>query len=381
MPKGIIDLFCGVGGFSLGAARASLPLLAAIDNDPRMLSAYHRNFAPVKHWLADLSKCSGRDLLRNCRVDREDILGVMGGPPCQGFSIIGKNHANDPRNRLFVDFFRLVSELRPIFYVAENVPGILREKNKPLVSRALNHIDKFYAQLPPLSLAAGDFHVPTSRQRIFFIGFRRDISLGVVSEDIANQSSSKRIKVKHALKGLPTKISPNWQREEDGWRTIGLGMDGYYGERIRGSIPKGVGDPVAIRRLELEKQVSGCLGTAHTTAVIDRFERTEPGKVEPISRAYRLDPEGLCPTIRAGTRSDHGGYQSLRPIHPTEPRVITPREAARLQGFPDWFQFDSTKWRSFMQIGNSVSPILAERLLLPITKALGKANLLESTNG
>ena len=104
--------------------------------------------------------------------------------------------------------------------------------------------------------------------------------------------------------------------------------------------------------------------------MIERFAETKPGKREPISRTVRLDPNGLCNTLRAGTGRDHGAHQALRPIHPTEDRVITPREAARLQGFPDWFQFHPTKWHSFQQIGNSVSPIVAERILLVVKKSL-----------
>ena len=84
----------------------------------------------------------------------------------------------------------------------------------------------------------------------------------------------------------------------------------------------------------------------------------------------RLDPEGYCRTLLAGTGPERGSYQGLRPIHPHSPRVIAPREAARLQGFPDWFQFHATKWHAFRQLGNSVSPIVAEYLLAKIYRAM-----------
>jgi DNA (cytosine-5)-methyltransferase 1 len=84
----------------------------------------------------------------------------------------------------------------------------------------------------------------------------------------------------------------------------------------------------------------------------------------------KLDPEGYCPTLRAGTGPDRGSFQAVRPIHYLRPRVITPREAARLQGFPDWYQFDQTKWHSFRQIGNSVSPLVAEVVLRRVRKVL-----------
>jgi len=85
--------------------------------------------------------------------------------------------------------------------------------------------------------------------------------------------------------------------------------------------------------------------------------------MDKISKFPRLRWDGLCPTLRAGTDKHKGSYQAVRPIHPDEDRVITPREAARLQGFPDWFQFSPTKWHSFRQIGNSVSPFVGEAVL------------------
>jgi len=93
--------------------------------------------------------------------------------------------------------------------------------------------------------------------------------------------------------------------------------------------------------------------------------------VDSISKARRLDVEGLCPTLRAGTGPERGSFQAVRPIHPRAPRVISPREAARLQGFPDWFVFDHTKWHAFRQIGNSVSPLVSEFALCKLRSAIG----------
>ena len=134
-------------------------------------------------------------------------------------------------------------------------------------------------------------------------------------------------------------------------------------------IPEGIGDDAAMKRLK-RREVSGFLGTRHTPEVLERFASVAQGDTDQISRCHRLDPNGFCPTLRAGTAKEKGGFQAIRPLHPTEDRVITPREAARLQGFPDWFQFAPTKWHSFRQIGNSVSPILAEDILARLVKRL-----------
>jgi DNA (cytosine-5)-methyltransferase 1 len=112
------------------------------------------------------------------------------------------------------------------------------------------------------------------------------------------------------------------------------------------------------------------LRTKHSPESIERFASTPHGKNEPISRFYKLDPDGLCNTLRAGTASNKGAFTSPRPIHPFVPRCITVREAARLHSFPDWFRFHPTKWHGFRQIGNSVPPLLAQAVAEEIIKVL-----------
>jgi DNA (cytosine-5)-methyltransferase 1 len=103
---------------------------------------------------------------------------------------------------------------------------------------------------------------------------------------------------------------------------------------------------------------------------MDRFASTPHGKIESISRFHKLDPDGLCNTLRAGTPSNKGAFTSPRPIHPFIPRCITVREAARLHSYPDWFRFHPTKWHGFRQIGNSVPPLLAQAVAEEIIKFL-----------
>jgi DNA (cytosine-5)-methyltransferase 1 len=106
--------------------------------------------------------------------------------------------------------------------------------------------------------------------------------------------------------------------------------------------------------------LSGFLKTRHSDEVVKRFAATRQGERESISRFMRLAWDGLAPTLRAGTIRGRGQFMAPRPIHPDEPRVITVREAARLHSFPDWFTFYPTKWYGFMQIGNSVPPLMAQ---------------------
>jgi DNA (cytosine-5)-methyltransferase 1 len=121
--------------------------------------------------------------------------------------------------------------------------------------------------------------------------------------------------------------------------------------------------------------LTSSMRTIHTELSRRRFAETRHGDTEPVSRFYKLDPKGICNTIRAGTASDHGAFTSPRPIHPFSPRCITVREAARLHSYPDWFRFHVTKWHGFRQIGNSVPPLLARAVASKIAEALDVAPL------
>lgn len=224
--------------------------------------------------------------------------------------------------------------------------------------------------LPPMRMKASDYGAPTTRERVFFIGYRPDAGVLLTQDDFYTHKVEKKTTVRDAFTGLPSEIERNWITEEESWRPVDDIPDSPYWNRVKGHIPKGVGDAESIDRYKHERLVSGCFGTRHSKSVAKRYGDLSPGARDMISKSVRLDYEGLCPTLRAGTGSDRGSFQAVRPIHPEHPRVITPREAARLQGFPDWFQFSPTKWHSFRQIGNSISPILAEVIFKVIQEKL-----------
>ena len=232
------------------------------------------------------------------------------------------------------------------------------------------YVEDEYVVLPPIVMKASDFGAPTTRTRVFFIGYRKDEMEDLTVDDFNPVLETETVLVRDAFEGLPVAVSPNWQSEKDSWQVVESQGTSNFSSRLHEHIPAGVGNPDAKQKLKDDKLVSGFLGTRHSPEIAARYAGIEQGKSDPVSRSYKLAPGGFCPTLRAGTGSDHGSFQAVRPLHPTEPRVITPREAARLQGFPDWFQFSPTKWHSFRQIGSSVSPILAEQILLVLHKAL-----------
>jgi len=366
----VIDLFAGVGGLSLGAARAGFKIALAVEKDKHALAAHKKNFPKIKHLPKDIGKLNGDELLQHAAIKPGRLDGLIGGPPCQGFSIIGHRHVADPRNNLFRKFFALVAECRPKFFVAENVLGILANQYADIREEALGLVNDEYVLLDPMQFKANDFGAATSRERVFFIGYRLDSVAMMSADDFDARKVKRAVIVARALRGMPPRIYSEWLTEEQGWRSVGPMPKNNFTERIINGIPRDIGDPEAIRRYRQEDMVSGCLGTRHSPKVAARYARLKPGGKDHVSKTVRLKANGLCPTLRAGTDADRGSYQAVRPIHPTAHRVITPREAARLQGFPDWFQFAPSKWHSFRQIGNSVSPFVAEAVLAVIADAL-----------
>ncbi len=359
MKPVLVDLFAGVGGMSLGASRAGFTVGAAYEWDPIAIKSHAVNFPGAKHFQTDVASLAGADIIS--AIDGVPLAGLVGGPPCQGFSNIGKRVVDDPRNSLFGHFFRLVKETMPAFFVAENVPGILNERNRDVVAQALRIVPLNYKMLAPKVLSASDFGVPTSRKRVFFIGFDTE-RMAEISEEDLFAPLDYQVTVGDALVGLPA-IRSNWQTADQGWRAVTYGqVETSFFSRLKGHVPDNVGDAKALAEIA-RRRISGNLGTVHDPVVVSRFRAVRPGATDPVSRAPRLAADGYCPTLRAGTNSDRGSFQAVRPIHFSAARVISPREAARLQGFPDWFQFHETKWHSFRQIGNSVSPGVAEALL------------------
>lgn len=347
----IVDFFCGCGGFSLGAHKAGLPPQVSFDIDPILTSSYSFNFPSTKLAIADLSKLSGRDIRRSTEGP---VHGLFGGPPCQAFSDIGHRRKDDPRRDLLRHFFRLVAELRPTFFVMENVRGLGYSDARPYLDRCISQIPSRYELVGPIILDAADYGGATRRPRLFIIGYDPEYCDPIAPPDL-ERLRKKPASVNEAIGDLS---NASMMGEADGfdvWKISQRGRPSAYAAALRNE----------------NGTFTGHRRTAHTAAVVKRFARVKPGEIEAIGRHPRLDWNGQCPTLRAGTGSDRGSYQSVRPIHPTESRVITVREGARLQGFPDSFRFHPTVWHSFRMIGNSVSPIISRAIFSLIAEKIG----------
>jgi DNA (cytosine-5)-methyltransferase 1 len=360
----VIDLFCGAGGFSLGAYLAKFHTVAAVDIDQRLTSSYKENFPQSNLLSADIGEIGSAEILCSAKLKRGEIVGVIGGPPCQGFSLIGKRDRSDPRNKLVWHFLRIVGEIRPRFFIMENVPGLLLGAAKTVLEDALSEL-KGFEVVGPVVIDAMSFGAATKRERVVVIGYNKNHVSALGEADIRATKNDAKHSVRDAIADLPDPADCDWLP----YRKKADTELSSYARRARSVPPSRLGSPESRERLA-RQEVSGVKHTVHTADVVKRFSRVDPGTTEPISRCPRLEWTEPAPTLRAGTGPDRGSYQSIRPIHPVADRVITVREAARLQGFPDWFQFDDTKWHSFRMIGNSVSPLMSEALLRLVSERL-----------
>lgn len=346
-------MFSGCGGFSLGAQQAGFHVGAAFDNDPILASSYPYNFPNTRLELADVRVLSD-DTVSTAASAVVD--GVIGGPPCQGFSEIGRRDPLDPRRALLDDFFRIVVEVQPSFFVMENVRGLAYSGVRSVLDDALCSVAAEYEILSPRIWNAADYGAATNRSRLFVIGVHRDRCEPMNEEDVRT-FQCRPATVRDAIGGLDDAIAIGDDNGFDMWR-IAQGRPAAPYARVLHS-----GDC----------RFTGHRATLHSKRVVSRFETVPEGGMDDVGRHPRLAWSGQCPVIRAGTGSDRGSHQVLRPIHPEQPRVITVREAARLQGFPDAHRFHSTKWHSFRMICNSVSPIIARAILKAVGRRLGAA--------
>ncbi len=338
----LVDLFSGVGGFSLGAHQAGFKVVAAFDNDPVLASSYPFNFPSTQMLLEDVTQLDG-EAVRAAAGGQVD--GIFGGPPCQGFSSIGRRHPDDPRRQLLGHFFRIVREIRPSFFAMENVLGLAHSNARDVLDQALRIIEDEYAVMGPVILNAADFGAATNRRRLFVIGIHKDSGEALSLNDFDDLKRTPAT-VRAAITDMEDALALGENEGFDIWRITRSGLPSDYARALRAP----------------DRRFTGHRMTEHCAQVVARFNEIPGGGIDPIGRHPRLAWSGQCPPLRAGTGADRGSYQSVRPIHPKHPRVITVREAARLQGFPDSHRFHSTVWHSFRMIGNSVSPIVARAI-------------------
>lgn len=357
-----IDLFAGAGGLSLGFEQAGFDVAAAVEIDPVHCAAHEFNFPKCATLCRDVSKISGGEIRAAAGVGKRDIDVVFGGAPCQGFSMIGQRAIDDPRNSLVKHYVRIVRELSPKYFVFENVKGLMIGGHRRFLDEIVELLSEDYdVALPYRVLNAADYGVPQDRRRLFLMGARRGLKVPTYPDELPGTT------VADALADVPDAEQFDALIASDSARAD-FRTPSAYARAMRelGKTPAHFG----YRRQYDPKILTSSMRAEHTALSRRRFAVTKHGDTEPVSRFHKLDPHGVCNTLRAGTNTDRGAFTSPRPIHYLYPRCITVREAARLHSYPDWFRFHVTKWHGFRQIGNSVPPMLARAVAGEIVKAM-----------
>ena len=351
-----IDLFAGAGGLSLGLEQAGFDILASVEIDPIHACVHKFNFPDCGIIAESIENVDAAAIRKAAGLSSTSTIDlVAGGAPCQGFSLIGQRALEDPRNQLVKDYIRIVSELRPTYFLFENVKGLTVGKHKNFLDELVRELQSIgYDVLMPWEvLNAKHYGVPQNRERLFLIGCRSgELLPSYPKPDIDNY-----VTCEEALGDLPDAEQFEELHESDEVPFKYVKRASGYSAKMRCS--SDASWMHGYKRKWNNKILSSSLRTNHTEISRRRFFETTPGTVEKTSRFYKLSHEGVSNTLRAGTDSARGAFTSPRPIHYKYQRCVTVREMARLHGFPDWFRFHETKWHGARQIGNAVPPPLA----------------------
>jgi DNA (cytosine-5)-methyltransferase 1 len=364
---------------SLGFEQAGFDVVAAVEIDPVHCAAHKFNFPKTAVLPRSVVGLSASEIRIAAGIGNAPVDCVFGGPPCQGFSLIGHRVLDDARNRLVLEFVRIVAELDARTFVFENVKGLTVGRHRAFLDELVVAFDQagYDIRLPWHVLDAAHYGAPQRRQRLILFGAKKGLKLPDYPAPQFNSAGDSS-----PVPGLP--IGPTCRQaiedlpdadrfpaliESDAVRVQSFAKPSDYAADLR-CLSNDAWHCGYVRNWN-PAMLTSSARTTHTGISRQRFGETQPGNVEPISRFFKLPPEGVSNTLRAGTDGARGAFTSPRPIHYALSRCITVREMARLHGFPDWFRFHATKWHGARQIGNAVPPPLARAIATSVVDALG----------
>lgn len=386
-----IDLFCGCGGFSLGMERADFQCLAAIDFNKEAVQVFQANFAHVHHSLEkDLTQFTPEELEQLIGTREVDV--IVGGPPCQGFSRArqrdGANHGprmiEDPRRQLFQHFLAFVKHFNPKVFVMENVLGIRSASGGEYYTRVQAEGRKLGYRVVPREEHAAKLGVPQNRKRQLFIGIRLDVPGYLASElkPAKRIASQPTVTLGEAIMDLPELSAADGAQE----------MDYDMTRRAKHIVSNNHHFIHRVLEVSRAKKLTAHDSRPHSDRDLRDFAKLQEGenckqamqkrgiefefpydKENFKDRYTRQHRERQCSTIVA-----HMSKDGLMFIHPTQNRSLTPREAARVQTFPDWFKFPIARTHQFRVIGNAVPPLIAEAVGEAVAQLLETAASLAS---
>ena len=384
-----IDLFAGAGGLSCGLKQSGFTPLLANELVPQYAETYQLNHRDTQVIVGDVRQICEVNIRKLIDVKEGEIDLVAGGPPCQGFSINAPIRTlDDERNHLFKDFLRVVSSLKPKAVLIENVPGIVSLGKGTVVQQIYAELEAMGYKVGHKILFAGHYGIPQMRFRTVFIGIRK--YKGKISfpepefsaKAVANFTGAKELCIsipplfyqhlKHqvnvwdALSDLPEienrqTVSPEKYATEPQndyqkyLRTNSDKLTAHYCARIA---------DVNLERLKYIPQGGSWRDIPHSL-LPDGLKRAR--RSDHTKRYGRLHPDALCSTVLTKCDPHWGSF-----FHPTQDRVISVREAARIQSFPDSYIFSGSITQQYEQVGNAVPPLLGRAIGDEIMKMLGE---------
>ena len=338
----VVDLFGGAGAMGLGFEQAGFRIAAAVEIERHAAQTYRLNHPGVPVLEASVENISG-DALRSWVPGLGAPSAVIAGPPCQGYSAAGARTIGDRRNLLFRHVSRIARELRARAVLIENVPGVRRVNGVTYTERITASLrDAGYVTWEqPATLRASDFGVPQNRQRLFFVGVDRSVALPAVPR--------------------PTHGPPDRTATD-----VSLPKTATLFEQLQDLPRLGSGEGSERLLLSDARVVLNSRAMKHSPEVVAKIKAIPPGG-GPIS--YRRLDVDVARTLVAGHRA--------LPVHPTEHRTITVREAARIQGFPDTYFFCGPRSSQPLQVANAVPPALARAVARELRASLEASDLCE----
>jgi DNA (cytosine-5)-methyltransferase 1 len=390
MPTAV-SLFSGCGGFCEGVELAGFDVKVAVEMDRFACETYSHNFPRIPLFQGDIRDfLPGRGSEHRAKYHLNGVDLVFGGSPCQGYSQIGPRDLMDGRNKLYVQFARIVRLLRPRIFLMENVPNLLLMNKGHFRDAIIRYFaTSGYKDTTVLRLSAADFGVPQTRERIFFVGTRDDITmpceLGAYTESILRRMKKPvPVTVREAIDDLPAEVVhsghtmpyPAGKALSSFQREMRLDREGILYPRAfkrrRGFVPK---DPAVLHNhhtKEIQERRKALIALLAPGAKADSLPKKVWNGARP-AKWRRLHPDLPSYTILAQMHRDLSEW-----VHPSLERWITVREAARLQSFHDGFIFKSSEWQMLKQIGNAVPPLLAyaaARMALTVLEATEERSL------
>lgn len=352
----IVDLFAGVGGLSYGFANDSnFEIIAANEILPNMATAYQLNHPTVKMYNKDIKDFSLDDLNEDITIQKGDIDLIVGGPPCQAYSTVGKRLINDPRGQLFQEYYRLLKELDPKAFIFENVKGLLSMQKGQLFKTIITLFESLGYTIYHKTLNSADYGVPQIRERIIIVGAKINKSFHFPkpthsnSNNLLDDNLLPYLSLGQAIGDLPL-IECN----QEGFEYADDPQNDFQ-RQMRKNAPKQLQDhnapnnnPNLIRLMQL-------LPDGGTPLDLPEELRPKSGFANTYCRLW-WDRPSTTITRNLSTPS------SCRCIHPKAPRPLTTREGARLQSFPDDYIFYGSRGDKNLQIGNAVPPFLSMAL-------------------